>query len=65
MGRTGAVEADVSLAAVGVPDGRLVEEELVLLVGKDRDARRYKSVDLKLAWTGPGEGAVWGGVGNT
>ena len=32
MGRTGAVEADVSLAAVGVPDGRLVGVELALLV---------------------------------
>ena len=32
VGRTGAVEADVSLAAVGVPDGRLVGVELALLV---------------------------------
>ena len=32
VGRTGAVEAKVSLAAVGVPDGRLVGVELALLV---------------------------------
>ena len=32
MGRTGTVDADVSLAAVGVPDGRLVGVELALLV---------------------------------
>ncbi len=32
VGRTGAVEADISLAAVGVPDGRLVGVELALLV---------------------------------
>jgi hypothetical protein len=32
VGRTGAAEVDVSLAAVGVPDGRLVGVELALLV---------------------------------
>lgn len=32
VGRTGAVETDASLAAVGVPDGRLVGVELALLV---------------------------------
>ena len=118
MGRTGAVEADVSLAAVGVPDGRLVGVELALLVatllaGKGasvgltgglsvafqqhcREERRHfrqapgfepspcpvpcrhfclvakrnmrvciKTSIIKLAWIGPGERAVQGGVGNT
>ena len=32
MGRTGAVETEVSPAAVGVPDGRPVGVELALLV---------------------------------
>jgi len=47
VGQTGAVEVDISLAAVGVPDGQLVGVELALLAGKDKGAHMCRSLNHK------------------